>query len=305
MIAKTDLSDKLAFDSKGLDALKSATRQKTPESIRAAATQFEALFVNMMLKSMRQAGGQDGMFDNEQSRLYSSMLDQQFSQKMASRGLGLADALVRQMSAQTQLASLQDGDPSSANDVMNPLGSVGVERYLQQSRALNPLVSGNTFQNKESAVSPEHVQAFKLRMSKHAQQASRESGIPAQFMLGQAALESGWGQKELKSTDGRISHNLFGIKAGAQWTGKTVDAMTTEYVNGSAVHRVEKFRAYDNYGAAFSDYAKLITDNPRYQQVLQHGNDASSFAYALQKAGYASDPQYAQKLTRIIHQSFI
>jgi flagellar protein FlgJ len=123
-------------------------------------------------------------------------------------------------------------------------------------------------------------------------------------MLGQAALESGWGKHEIKALDGSTSHNVFGIKASGNWKGRTVEAMTTEYVNGVAYQKVEKFRAYDSYSDAFKDYAKLIRDNPRYQSVLQNGGDASQFAHALQKAGYATDPQYAQKLTKVIQQSF-
>jgi flagellar protein FlgJ len=103
--------------------------------------------------------------------------------------------------------------------------------------------------------------------------------------------------------DGSTSHNVFGIKANSQWKGRTVDAMTTEYVDGVALRKVEKFRAYDNYADAFKDYARLITDNPRYQNVMQNGGSVEKFASELQKAGYATDPHYAQKLTKIIKQS--
>jgi flagellar protein FlgJ len=119
-------------------------------------------------------------------------------------------------------------------------------------------------------------------------------------MLGQAALESGWGRREIKGRDGSTSHNLFGIKAGSDWKGKVVEAVTTEYVNGKAQRRVEKFRAYDSYADSFKDYAKLITNNPRYEKVLASGGDATSFARGLQKAGYATDPNYATKLASII-----
>jgi flagellar protein FlgJ len=113
MIGRADLSEKLAFDSKGLDALRHASKDNSPEALKAAATQFEALFVSMMLKSMREAGSQDGMFDNEQSRMYTSMLDQQLSQKMASRGIGLADAMVRQLSNNAMTQALQADSPAS------------------------------------------------------------------------------------------------------------------------------------------------------------------------------------------------
>ena len=295
MIGQTDLSNKLAFDSKGLDELKQSAKNNSPDALKSAAKQFEALFMNMMLKSMRQAGGQDSPFDNEQSRMYTSMLDQQFSQNMANRGMGLADALVRQLSSNAANQILQSDSPTSNNS--NNLG--GIDAYLsnmkmesQVAKTAKPAVSGNA-----------HVREFQDKLAVHAEQASLETGIPAKFMLGQAALESGWGKREIKAIDGSASHNVFGLKAGAGWTGRTVDAVTTEYTNGVAYRKVEKFKAYDSYSDAFKDYAKLLTKNPRYQEVIANAKDASSFAYGLQKAGYATDPQYASKLSRIIKQT--
>lgn len=301
MIGRADLSEKLAFDSKGLDALRHASKDNSPEALKAAATQFEALFVSMMLKSMRQAGSQEGMFDNEQSRMYTSMLDQQLSQKMASRGIGLADAMVRQLSnnAMNQVLQTENAPPLALG------GLGGVNQYIQQqnyaAKSEQLLSSTGGIESNSSA---RHVQEFTRKLGVHAELASQGTGIPAKFMLGQAALESGWGKHEIKALDGSTSHNVFGIKASGNWRGRTIDALTTEYVNGVAYQKVEKFRAYDNYGDAFKDYAKLIRDNPRYQSVLQNGGDASQFAHALQKAGYATDPQYAQKLTKVIQQSF-
>lgn len=302
MVARVDMSDKLAFDSKALDSLRHSSRDNSPESIKAAATQFEALFLNMMMKSMRQAsGGEGGMFDNEQSRMYTSMMDQQLSQKMASRGIGLADAMVRQMTNSAMSQVVQSEEMQAV-----PMGGLGaINQYVQQQKnslqADQILASTGSIESNSSA---RHVQEFTQKLGPHAELASQTSGIPAKFMLGQAALESGWGKKEIRSMDGTTSHNVFGIKANSGWKGKTVDALTTEYVNGVAYQKVEKFRAYDNYSEAFKDYAKLISDNPRYQNVMQSGGNAMQFAQALQKAGYATDPQYAQKLNKVIQQSF-
>ncbi|HWW71499.1 MAG TPA: flagellar assembly peptidoglycan hydrolase FlgJ, partial [Duganella sp.] len=168
---------------------------------------------------------------------------------------------------------------------------------VDDNRAVPATVVGN-----RGSQAP-HVRSFQEKLSAHAEEASLATGIPAKFMLGQAALESGWGKREIKGRDGTNSHNLFGIKAGADWKGKTVDATTTEYVNGRAQTRVEKFRAYDSYADSFKDYAKLLANNPRYEKVLASGGDASSFARGLQQAGYATDPQYAAKLTSIITRS--
>jgi flagellar protein FlgJ len=136
----------------------------------------------------------------------------------------------------------------------------------------------------------------------HAQAASAGTGIPARFMLGQAALETGWGKAEIRGAEGQNSHNLFGIKAGAGWTGKTVDIVTTEYVNGKPQKQVDTFRAYDSYADSFRDYAKLLQNNARYQNVIAQGQDAAGFAQGLQQAGYATDPNYAQKLMSVIRQ---
>ncbi|MBC3929601.1 flagellar assembly peptidoglycan hydrolase FlgJ [Undibacterium sp. CY21W] len=304
MIGRADLSDnKLAFDSKSLDGLKQSAKDNSPESIKAAAKQFEALFMNMMLKSMRQAGGQDGAFDNEQTRTYTSMLDQQLSQSMANRGIGLADALVRQLTNNAVSQALQTDDATAGNGVGisgNIAGNArGISSYLDNLKfEQQPATAAKT-----SFSGPAHVREFQEKLSADAEAASKATGIPAKFMLGQAALESGWGRREIKTVDGSTSHNIFGMKATSKWKGKTVDAVTTEYVNGVAYRKVEKFKAYDSYADAFKDYAKLLTKNPRYENVIANAKDATSFAVGLQKAGYATDPQYANKLTKIIKQT--
>jgi len=149
---------------------------------------------------------------------------------------------------------------------------------------------------------PAHVDAFVQRLLPHAQEASASTGIPPHFMMGQAALETGWGRAEIRGAGGENSHNLFGIKAGSGWGGRTVDIVTTEYVNGKPEKQVDTFRAYDSYADSFRDYARLLKANPRYQNVLTEGQDAAQFAQGLQQAGYATDPQYARKLTSVIRQ---
>jgi flagellar protein FlgJ len=142
-------------------------------------------------------------------------------------------------------------------------------------------------------------QAFVDKMRPHAERASRSTGIPAHLIVGQAALESGWGKREIKMADGSDSHNLFGIKAGRDWNGKVAEVTTTEYHNGVASKQVERFRAYTSYTEAFQDYAKFLNDNPRYSEVLGKA-DAKGFAQGLQQAGYATDPHYAEKLVGVI-----
>ena len=148
-----------------------------------------------------------------------------------------------------------------------------------------------------------HVRSFQEKLHVHAAEAERATGVPAKFMLGQAALETGWGKRMIRNADGSNSHNLFGIKAGPGWKGKVATSVTTEYVNGRPHTKVEKFRAYDSPAESFKDYANMLARNPRYEKVLDSGGDAAAFAHGLQRAGYATDPQYAAKLTRIIKHS--
>jgi flagellar protein FlgJ len=262
------------------------------------------MFINMMMKSMRDATPQDGMLDNQQTKMFTSMLDQQMSQNLAKRGVGLADVLIRQLSAQAvnaqALAIGGDQNVSTSPAMPSPLNA---DALLKTPGALlAPSAAPVTASGRPQAP---HIRSFQDKLGADAEAASKATGIPAKFMLGQAALESGWGKRELKNADGSASHNLFGIKAGPGWTGKVATAVTTEYVNGVPQTRVEKFRAYDSYADGFKDYAKLLTNNPRYEKVLASGGDASSFAHGLQRAGYATDPHYGAKLARIITHSLV
>ena len=306
MISSTpELSSRLALDTKGLGELKQSARAGSPEALKTAATQFEAMFINMMMKSMRDATPQDGMLDNQQTKMFTSMLDQQMSQNLAKRGVGLADVLTRQLGAQAinaqALAIGGDQNVPTSEAMPSPQGAgtrLTTPGALLAPSSMPPL-------NGADRVQSPHVASFQQKLGADAEAASKVTGIPAKFMLGQAALESGWGKREIKHADGSASHNLFGIKAGPGWKGKVATAVTTEFVNGVPQTRVEKFRAYDSYADSFKDYARLLLTNPRYEKVLASAGDASSFAHGLQKAGYATDPHYAAKLSRIISHSLL
>jgi len=266
-----DNSASLAMDVKSLAKLRLDAKQNAPKALQDTARQFEALFLNMMIKSMRQASPTSDMASGQDAQLYTSMLDQQLSQTMAKRGIGLADYLLRQMTpSQPSLAV-----PASA---------------AQPVAAVSP------------AGQPSTVENFQAQMAAHAQEAAQLTGLPATFILGQAALESGWGRRQIVAADGSPSHNLFGLKAGASWQGKVAETTTTEYVGGVAKKMVQKFRAYDSYADAFRDYAALLRRSPRYEQVIAKGHTLTGFSEGLQKAGYATDPHYADKLSRVIQQ---
>lgn len=276
MIGQIDVSPTLVLDGTSLSDLRRAARQNDPESLKLAAKQFEALFMNMLLKSMREATPNEGVMDSEQTRMYASMLDQQLSQSLASRGVGLADVLIQ------QLSSFVNRKPPVTGE-----GPGGV-------------VSPSSVAGKVTASPVSDVQEFRTRLARYAEEASRATGIPAEFMIGQAALESGWGRREIVGVDGANSHNLFGIKATTAWKGKVVESVTSEYVNGVPQKSVERFRAYDSYAEAFRDYANLLRNNPRYRQVIANAQDLKGFAQGLQRAGYATDPNYAEKLTQVV-----
>ncbi|PKO46982.1 MAG: flagellar assembly peptidoglycan hydrolase FlgJ [Betaproteobacteria bacterium HGW-Betaproteobacteria-22] len=311
-----DLSVGVAFDSNSLNQLKQAAREQSPEAIKGVAKQFEAIFMNMMLKSMREATPQDSMFDNDQTRTFTSMLDQQLTNNLAAKGLGLADVLARQLTkgsydisgnlAQAVSNAPPDNSPPASsgtsltdNPFLNHILS-GTQKNPTSNHAANGASIKLKTLNDGTTNNNPTVADFKDRMTPHAEIASQATGIPSHLMLGQAALESGWGRRELKGIDGTNSYNLFGIKATGSWNGKTVDAMTTEYINGIKQKRIEKFRAYDSYADSFKDFANLMRNNPRYQNVLENLNNANNYAQAMQKAGYATDPDYAIKLASVI-----
>lgn len=300
-----DLTSRFALDVQSVDQLRFDAKQSSPEALKQAAQQFEAVFMNMLMKSMRDATPQDGLFDSEQTRMYTSMLDQQLSQRMASRGIGLAEVMVRQLSgAMNGIPAGEDAPPIADLGARGlPLNPPEVPRAMPLAPSLvQPAPAAVSAAAVRSGNLPAHVESFVQRLLPHAQAASAATGIPARFMLGQAALETGWGKSEIRGADGRNSHNLFGIKAGSGWKGQTVDIVTTEYVDGKPQKQVDTFRAYDSYADAFRDYGKLLRNNARYQNVIAQGHDAAGFAHGLQQAGYATDPNYAQKLMSVIRQ---
>jgi flagellar protein FlgJ len=281
----------LAVDAQALAGLRAQAKTAPGAALKTAATQFEGLFMSMVLKSMRDAMPKDGMFQSDTTRAYTDMLDQQLAMSLAKKGTGLSDVIVKQLSRNGA------ADPAQASTTAPAAAGAG-GGIQPAAPSAAPKASSSAPPARVSV--NEKIQNFLDTMRPHAQAASQATGLPANFMIGQAALETGWGKSEPKAKDGTASHNLFGIKAGASWKGATVDAVTTEYVNGKATKVVQKFRAYDSYTDAFADFARVLRGNSRYAQVLANGNDAAAYAKGLQRAGYATDPQYAEKLQKVI-----
>lgn len=301
----SQLDQRLSLDVQGVDALRRTARSSPQEGMKQASRQFEALFMQMMLKSMRDATSSESMFSSSQEKTYTSMLDQQLSQNLSGRGLGLAEAMFTQLSrtkggdlAQPVIGSVKP-TPSAS-----PLGASFASGAAVPAAARTPDLSLYERTTAEATMSrsilPQaHVEQFVSRMLPAAQRASQASGVPAQLIMAQAALESGWGKREIRTEDGKTSFNVFGIKADKSWKGPVVEATTTEYVSGVAQKTQAKFRAYSSYDESFADYARFMTSNPRYANVLVTPDPAQA-AHGLQRAGYATDPNYGGKLVRIM-----
>ena len=266
----------LAADPSALNALRfgAAGKGNDKAALKEAAKQFESLFMRELIKSMREATSKSGLMDGEGSELGTDLLDQQLSVQLSGLPGGLSEAIERQLGRQMGITSPGSAlPPGSANPASTVSRATGGSRHAG-------------FVN-------QHAQA--------AEAVSRESGSPASFMIGQAGHETGWGKSEIRHRDGSPSFNLFGIKATGNWKGKVAEIVTTEYVNGTPQKTVAKFRAYDSYAESFRDYARLIGNSPRYDQVMDQLGSVQGFATSLQRAGYATDPQYAAKLSRAIN----
>lgn len=307
-MAASDFSQINALDPNTLGGLRRLSKESSPEATKEAARQFEALFVQQMLKSMRDATPKGSMFDSDETRMYQSLLDQQMSMQLSTRagGIGLAKVIERQLNAGKAEVKLPDGPvPLDAairrgfDGAVSPsaTGTANQAAKTAGAAASAAATAVPMIPNMPAGAGP---RAFVEKVWPQAVEASRATGIPARFLVAQAALETGWGKFELKNADGTPSHNLFNIKAGRSWSGDTVSTATTEYVNGAATRENARFRAYGSYADSFRDYANLIRNNPRYAAVVGQ-SDATAFARGLQAAGYATDPQYADKLARIIN----
>lgn len=296
MISSTaSLPDQLAMDVQGTETLRAKARAGDAKAMSTAAREFEAMVVNMMLRTMRQTKFEDpdnALFGSQSTQFYQDMLDQQWSRKVTEgHGFGLADMLMRQIKAQqkttvTEPATAQAGATSVApQSNIAPLGDV--------------TAAGTVWADEKAPTSslPESAHQFMQHMRPFADAAAQRLGVPAEYVLAHAGLESGWGQREIKRIDGSPSYNLFGIKAGKSWQGDAAQSLTTEYQYGLPVKKAEPFRAYGGYAEAFDDYASLLKQ--RYADALGTA-DAKKFSYGLQQGGYASDPRYGEKLSRLI-----
>ena len=317
-------------DFNGLAKLKQGAREQTPEAIKEVAKQFESVFLTMVLKSMRQAKLADSVMDSKQSEFYQDMYDQQMAIHLAGKpGIGLADLIAQQLSPKSKN---DDDEKQQAGDYLNrALGSSQIVRHAKQASDKTPYQLDTAQPLDESGLSRLQESLERLQQSQqsfdaslqsiqmetndtgvfadkqgfisqllpYAQQAANELGVDANVLLAQAALETGWGKSVIRNAEGESSFNLFNIKADKSWQGKQTRVSTLEYDGGVARKEMAGFRSYATYKESFDDYVDFIKSNPRYSEALKKAGNAAHYVRELQKAGYATDPRYAEKIMSI------
>lgn len=267
------------------------------DALTAAARQFESIFTSMMLKSMREANSsfKSDLFSSQNEDFYRQMQDEQMiSQLSASGSLGLADMIVAQLSA-AQSGVATEQSQSRDDHFQDMMQRVQMARESAARRPHEAVNDTPLLANKNAFDSP---QSFVSSLKPYADKVAKTLGIDASLLLAQAALETGWGQKMVANARGS-SNNLFNIKADRSWQGERVTTQTLEYHDQTPVMENAAFRSYATFQESFADYARFLARNPRYQTALQHGGDNEAFIRGIHQAGYATDPQYADKVLRV------
>jgi|KBSMisStandDraft_5_1062788.scaffolds.fasta_scaffold128843_2 flagellar protein FlgJ len=309
-------------DFSGLTALKKSARGNDPDALRQVAKQYESLFARMMIKSMREAVGKDPMFGSDQEQSYQEMYDDQLSIELTKgKGLGLADMLVRQMQKLASRSKTGTTTPSAELDTRasaaqgaSSANAAGLRMFKETGASARSTAAAVV----SSPASSETRANFVSDLWPAAQEAGQQLGVDPRNLIAQAALETNWGTRVPHDESGRSSNNLFGMKTGSQWTGASVAAGTQEYLsptssdraasegipsgegqNGTTISTTAQFRAYDSRAQSFKDYAALLRSSPRYAAALNTGSNVHAFATALQRGGYATDPDYASKVSSI------
>ncbi|PXV52615.1 flagellar protein FlgJ [Dyella jiangningensis] len=277
-------------DLSGFAALRQTAQSDAKAALPAVAKQFESIFTQMMLKSMRDASSGDGLLDSEAGNQWRDMFDQQLSVQLSQggNGIGIAQMLMKQLGG--ALGGSSDGATSATS---------GASGDSWQQRLNSVASAARNTGEKVLKLLPKDATDFVKQLAPYAQQAADKLGVSVRAILAQAALETQWGKHLPTHSNGDTSNNLFGMKAGSSWDGDKVSVKTLEFEGGVPVQKRAQFRSYDNPGQSFDDYAQLLANNPRYAKALNHGEDVVGFAKGLVNGGYATDPSYAQKIIAI------
>jgi peptidoglycan hydrolase FlgJ len=297
-----NLGSNLAYsDVQGLQAI-GASYDKNPVAVgRAAAEQFEATFIQLLLKSMREANDsfKSDLFDSDQTKFYSEMYDEQLSLDLANinSGMGLSKEIFSYINLPQNHdmfdTELVDSN-KDAQDVLPyyPLSTPSRYDYSNEfDKKINSIKSDDVFFN-------DAADFVKILWSS-AKEAANVLGTDPKVLLAQAALETNWGKQIIKHKDGDSTHNLFNIKADPSWQNNAATLKTLEHKDGLTVKEQAKFRSYDSYTDSFIDYVDFLQQNGRYQEALSNAHDPESFVRSLQTAHYATDEQYSKKVLDI------
>jgi flagellar protein FlgJ len=286
-------------DLSGLNAITQLGRENTPEAMRQVAQQFESVFLGIMLKAMRESNAvfaEGNYLQSNEMEFHQQNFDNQLSLHMSEgRGLGLADVLYEQMMSQYALV------PEPAKPVPLDASSLLAQRFISPKPASATVTVPRPAPTTPTPARIESPSEFVKSLYPIAEEVATRIGVDPRVLLAQSALETGWGRRMIAMPDGSTSHNLFGIKADARWSGDRATVNTVEFRDGVAVQEKASFRSYDSYEESFRDYVQFLLDNPRYQEALSNSGNSEAFAQRLQDAGYATDPVYAKKITRVMN----
>ncbi|ELB2731994.1 flagellar assembly peptidoglycan hydrolase FlgJ [Vibrio parahaemolyticus] len=268
------------------------------EALHVAARQFESIFTSMMLKSMREAneGFESNIMNSQNEKFYRQMLDEQMASELSANGsMGLADMIVAQLTAGQGNDKSETAMRDAANSAVeyrrvDPKKAREIEKRLIESGELSRI--------SHTPAKFDSPESFVNSMKPYAEKAAKALGVEPSLLLAQAALETGWGQKVVQNARGS-SNNLFNIKADRSWQGDKVTTQTLEFHDNTPVKETAAFRSYSNYQDSFNDYVRFLNDNPRYETALQQRGDSESFIRGIHRAGYATDPTYADKVLQV------
>lgn len=283
-------------DLESMTDLRQQAHKDPNATLRQVAKHFESLYMNMMLKSMRQASMGDPIFDSNSSGLYRDMYDQQIALQMSQhQGIGLADVLVKQL----------QGGLTTSHEAEQADAKIKTVKPIDLTPSDPPLIRTNIPVKRNDPVVFNSKTEFVETLMPYAEKAADELGVAPQVLIAQAALETGWGKHVCKQPDGKSSYNLFNIKADERWSGKSANKQTLEYHNGVANKEQASFRVYNTYQESFNDYVKFVKSNPRYQAAIDNVMQPERYISELQQAGYATDPNYADKVSDIYQREVV
>lgn len=290
-------------DLQSLNRVKYSKNVDPEETLTFVAKQFEAIFLQMMLKSAHGEGSEDALFDSEQTEFYQDWYDKQLAVHLSSgQGVGIADMLVQQLRTRKAMQD-NSGVGAVVNSGMENIPQHAQPHSLPVKMSVSRLDQSDI--HEQQGIKPTQQlgtpQAFIEHLWPLAQEAANKLGVAPEVLLAQAALETGWGKKVSQHANGKSSHNLFNIKADSRWDGEHVSVSTLEYRDGVAVREQAQFRAYSSFESSFSDYVSFLQNSPRYQNALSVAEDGGAYTRELARAGYATDPKYSSKIIGIVN----